>query len=106
MWCGATARAVRGPPGLPQENKPEYKETLRRLALNDERLAESVLGVGHDTVEISRLDQTEPARVSRQRVRVTRDAGHAPFSNSTSSELIRESVRAGRCLGSSVPRSL
>ena len=41
----------------------EYKETLRRLALNDERFVESVLGMGHDTVEASRLDQKTHALV-------------------------------------------
>ena len=30
-----------------------YKETLRSLALNDESFLESVLGMGHDTVEVS-----------------------------------------------------
>jgi 4-carboxymuconolactone decarboxylase len=34
----------------------EYKETLRRLALNDESFVGSVLGMGRDTVEVSRLD--------------------------------------------------
>ena len=34
----------------------EYKETLRRLALNDESFVDSVLGMGRDTVEVSRLD--------------------------------------------------
>ena len=34
----------------------DYKETLRRLALNDESFVDSVLGMGHDTVEVSRLD--------------------------------------------------
>jgi hypothetical protein len=33
-----------------------YQETLRRLALNDARFVETVLGMGHDTVEVSRLD--------------------------------------------------
>ena len=34
----------------------EYKETLRRLALNDEAFVETVLGMGHDTVDASHLD--------------------------------------------------
>ena len=34
----------------------EYKDTLRRLALNDETFVDSVLGMGRDTVEISGLD--------------------------------------------------
>ena len=35
----------------------EYKETLRRLALNDEAFVTAVLGMGRDTVEVSQLDQ-------------------------------------------------
>jgi alkylhydroperoxidase/carboxymuconolactone decarboxylase family protein YurZ len=33
-----------------------YKETLRSLALNDERFVDSVLGMGRDTVDASGLD--------------------------------------------------
>ena len=40
-----------------------YKETLRSLALNDESFLESVLGMGHDTVEVSRLDKKTHALV-------------------------------------------
>ena len=40
-----------------------YKETLRCLALNDEGFVESVLGMGHDTVEVSGLDQKTHALV-------------------------------------------
>jgi len=40
-----------------------YKETLRSLALNDERFVESVLGMGHDTVEVTRLDPKTHALV-------------------------------------------
>ena len=47
----------------PKEEMAEYKETLRRLALNDERFVESVLGMGHDTVEVSRLDKKTHALV-------------------------------------------
>ena len=35
----------------------EYKETLRRLALNDETFVAAVLGMGRDTVEVSQLDR-------------------------------------------------
>ncbi len=42
---------------------PEYKETLRKLALNDESFVDSVLGMGRDTVEVSRLDQKTHALV-------------------------------------------
>jgi 4-carboxymuconolactone decarboxylase len=34
-----------------------YKETLRCMALNDQCFVDSVLGMGHDTVEVSGLDQ-------------------------------------------------
>lgn len=40
-----------------------YKETLRSLALNDEDFVTSVLGMGHDTVEASGLDQKTHALV-------------------------------------------
>ncbi len=40
-----------------------YKETLRSLALSDEDFMASVLGVGQDTVEVSRLDQKTHALV-------------------------------------------
>ena len=33
-----------------------YQDTLRSLALNDEQFVESVLGMGHDTVDASCLD--------------------------------------------------
>jgi alkylhydroperoxidase/carboxymuconolactone decarboxylase family protein YurZ len=35
----------------------DYKDTLRSLALNDQRFVTSVLGMGHDTVDASGLDQ-------------------------------------------------
>ena len=41
----------------------KYKENLRRLALNDERFVDSVLGMGRDTVEVSQLDQKTHALV-------------------------------------------
>ncbi len=41
----------------------EYQETLRRLALNDERFVEAVLGMGGGTVEDSRLDHKTHALV-------------------------------------------
>jgi alkylhydroperoxidase/carboxymuconolactone decarboxylase family protein YurZ len=40
-----------------------YRETLRSLALNDERFVESVLGIGQDTVAVSQLDQKTHALV-------------------------------------------
>jgi 4-carboxymuconolactone decarboxylase len=40
-----------------------YKETLRRLALNDESFVRSVLGIDSDTAEVSRLDQKTHALV-------------------------------------------
>ena len=41
----------------------EYKETLRSLALNDERFVESALAIGNDTLDISGLDQKTQALV-------------------------------------------
>jgi alkylhydroperoxidase/carboxymuconolactone decarboxylase family protein YurZ len=41
----------------------DYKETLRRLALHDERFVESVLGMRCDTIEVSTLDQKTHALV-------------------------------------------
>jgi alkylhydroperoxidase/carboxymuconolactone decarboxylase family protein YurZ len=41
----------------------EYRETLRSLALNDKRFVDSVLGMGHDTVAASQLDQKTHALV-------------------------------------------
>jgi alkylhydroperoxidase/carboxymuconolactone decarboxylase family protein YurZ len=41
----------------------DYKETLRRLALSDESFVDSVLGMGHDTVDASRLDPKTHALV-------------------------------------------
>jgi alkylhydroperoxidase/carboxymuconolactone decarboxylase family protein YurZ len=35
---------------------PAYKDTLRCLALNDERFLESVVGMRYDTVDASHLD--------------------------------------------------
>jgi 4-carboxymuconolactone decarboxylase len=40
-----------------------YKETLRKLTLSDEGFVESVLGMGRDTVEVSRLDAKTHALV-------------------------------------------
>ena len=42
---------------------PAYKKTLRSLALNDERFVDSVLGMGHDTLEVSGLDKKTHALV-------------------------------------------
>jgi hypothetical protein len=42
---------------------PAYQQTLRRLALNDEGFVESVLGMGHDTIEASHLDPKTHALV-------------------------------------------
>src|SRR3954451_7676933 len=41
----------------------EYQERLRCLALNDEAFVRSVLGMGEDTVEASRLDAKTHALV-------------------------------------------
>jgi 4-carboxymuconolactone decarboxylase len=41
----------------------EYQERLRSMALSDDRFVESVLGMGQDTIEISRLDAKTHALV-------------------------------------------
>jgi len=41
----------------------EYQERLRSLALNDDEFVQSVLGMGRDTVEASRLDPKTHALV-------------------------------------------
>ena len=41
----------------------DYRDTLRRLALSDERFMETELGMGRDTVDISRLDAKTHALV-------------------------------------------
>ena len=46
-----------------EEDRTEYQEILRRLALSDERFMESELGMGLDTVEISQLDPKTHALV-------------------------------------------
>ena len=46
-----------------EEDMATYKDTLRSLALNDESFLEEVLGMGHDTVEASRLDKKTHALV-------------------------------------------
>ena len=62
----------------------EYKETLRRLALNDETFVTAVLGMGRDTVEVSRLDQKTHA-LARLSASLAVDA--APISYQSSVEL-------------------
>src|SRR5215208_3451436 len=42
----------------------EYQERLRCLALSDDRFVDTVLGMGRDTVEISRLDAKTHALVN------------------------------------------
>ena len=41
----------------------EYQERLRSLALSDDHFVESVLGMGQDTIEVSRLDPKTHALV-------------------------------------------
>ena len=50
-----------GNPG--EEDTTDHKEILRRLALSDERFIETELGIGLDTVEVSRLDAKTHALV-------------------------------------------
>jgi 4-carboxymuconolactone decarboxylase len=49
--------------GAADDETAAYKQTLRSLALSDERFVESVLGMSHDTVEVSRLDPKTHALV-------------------------------------------
>jgi alkylhydroperoxidase/carboxymuconolactone decarboxylase family protein YurZ len=65
---------------------PAYKETLRRLALNDEDFLQSVLGIGSDTVEVSRLDQKTHALV---RLGAALAADAAPSSYQSTIEMAR-----------------
>ena len=62
----------------------EYKETLRRLTLNDETFVAAVLGMGRDTVEVSQLDQKTHA-LARLSASLAVDA--APISYQSSVEL-------------------
>ena len=62
----------------------EYKETLRRLALNDETYVAAVLGMGRDTVEDSQLDEKTHA-LARLSAALAIDA--APISYQSSVEL-------------------
>ncbi len=65
-WCLVQVHAGtnRGAPQrTAKEDMAEYEETLRRLALDDESFVESVLGMGRDTVEVSRLDPKTHALV-------------------------------------------
>ena len=41
----------------------EYEERLRSLAISDERFVQSVLGIGLDTIDVSRLDAKTHALV-------------------------------------------
>ena len=62
----------------------EYKETLRRLALNDDAYVAAVLGMGRDTVEDSTLDEKTHA-LARLSASLAIDA--APISYQSSVEL-------------------
>jgi alkylhydroperoxidase/carboxymuconolactone decarboxylase family protein YurZ len=48
---------------IARDEMASYKQTLRSLALHDEGYVESVLGMGHDTIDASRLDQKTHALV-------------------------------------------
>jgi len=56
----------------------DHKETLRRLALGDERFIESELAIGLDTVELSRLDAKTHALV-RLAAAVAIDAAQSSY---------------------------
>jgi 4-carboxymuconolactone decarboxylase len=59
----------------------EYQERLRSLALSDDRFVGSVLGMAHDTVEISRLDSKTHAFV-RLAALLAVDAGQSSYNAS------------------------
>ena len=59
----------------------EYQERLRSLALSDAGFVESVLGMGQDTVEISRLDPKTHALV-RLAALVAVDSGQSSYNAS------------------------
>ena len=58
-----------------------YKENLRRLALNDERFVAAVLGMGHNTVDVSQLDQKTHALV-RLAAALAMDAAFSSYQTS------------------------
>jgi alkylhydroperoxidase/carboxymuconolactone decarboxylase family protein YurZ len=62
-------------------NMTEYQERLRSLALSDAGFVESVLGMGQDTIEISRLDPKTHALV-RLAALVAVDSGQSSYNAS------------------------
>ena len=70
----------------------DYKETLRRLALNDETFVASVLGMGRDTVEVSQLDQKTHA-LARLSASLAIDAASSSY---------QSNVELARAAGASV----
>jgi alkylhydroperoxidase/carboxymuconolactone decarboxylase family protein YurZ len=60
----------------------EYEEILRRLALNDESFVESVLGMGRNTLEVSRLDAKTHALV-RLAASLAIDAAPSTYQSNT-----------------------
>ena len=59
----------------------EYTEILRKLALNDRGFVDTVLGMGHDTVEVSRLDPKTHA-LTRLAASLAVDAGPSSYQSS------------------------
>ena len=66
------------------ETMADFKETLRRLALNDDTFVTGVLGLGRDTVAVSRLDRKTHA-LARLSASLAVDA--APISYQSTVEL-------------------
>ena len=64
----------------------DYKETLRRLALNDESFVDSVLGMGRDTVEVSRLDPKTHA-LARLAASLAADAAPSSYQSNVDAAL-------------------
>ena len=59
----------------------EYTEILRKLALNDRGFVDTVLGMGHDTVEVSCLDPKTHALI-RLAASLAVDAGPSSYQSS------------------------
>ena len=64
----------------------QYRETLRRLALNDEAFVATVLGMGRDTVEVSRLDQ-ETHALARLSASLAVDAASSSYQSNVEQAL-------------------
>ena len=83
----------------------EYQERLRSLALSNDRFVDTVLGMGRDTVEISRLDPKTHALVNLAALLAV-DAAQSSYNagaevalatGATVDEIVGWSFRGGPC---------